>query len=62
METTKSSHMASFLTCPALMVLGPEKNVKIRLNYFSTLLTGNDRDCTTNCVGMFRVPNVVIWT
>jgi len=37
------------------------KVVKTRSNYFSTILTGNDRNCTTKCVIMFGVPNVVIW-
>ena len=38
-----------------------QKVIKTRPNYFSTVLTGNDRNCTTNCVCMLRVPNVVIW-
>jgi len=38
----------------------PGKVVKIRPKLFSTVLTGNDKNNTTNCVGMFRVHNRVI--
>jgi len=43
------------------VVQRPGKVVKIRPNYFSTVLPGIDRNRATNYVGMFRVPNVVIW-
>ena len=52
---------APFLTFPAPVLLRPKKVVTIRPNYFSTVLRGNNRNYTTNCVAMFQVPNVVIW-
>jgi len=45
----------------ALVVPVPGKVVKIRPKHFSTVLTGNDKNNTTNYVGMFRVQNRVIW-
>jgi len=39
---------------------GARKVGKSRPNYFLTVPTGNDRNCTTNCVGMFGVPNIII--
>jgi len=36
------------------------KVVKTRPNYFSTVLTGNYTICTTNCVGLFGLRNIVI--
>jgi len=37
------------------------KVFKTRPNYFSTVLTRNDRNFTTKCVVMFGVPNGIIW-
>ena len=53
---------ALFLTLPTPMVPRPGKVVKIRPKHFSTVLTGNDKNCITYCVSLFRVPNIVIWT
>jgi len=39
---------------------GGSKNRENWTEYFSTVLTGNYRKCTTNCVGLFGLPNVVI--
>jgi len=52
---------ARFSTFPAPLVLRPEIVVKTWQNYFSIVLTGNDRNCTTNCVDKFRVRNIVIY-
>jgi len=38
-----------FLTLPTPLVMRPEKVVKIQPKHFSTVLTGNDKNCTTNC-------------
>jgi len=46
---------AQFSTLPAAVVPGLGKVVKIRLKQFSTVLTENDMNITTNYVGMFRV-------
>ena len=48
-----------FLTLPTPLVMRPEKVVKIQPKHFSTVLTGNDKNCTTNYVSMFRVPNIL---
>jgi len=56
----KSSHLALFSTFLASAVLEPEKVVKIRPNYLSIVLTGNERNCATNCIGMFQAPNILI--
>jgi len=55
------SYGLDFQLSPLRWYRAPENVVKIRPNYFSTVLTGNDRNWTRNHVGMFRVPNVVIW-
>jgi len=46
---------AQFSTLQAVVVPGPGKVVKTRLKQFSTVLTENDMNITTNYVGMFRV-------
>ena len=51
---------AQFSTLPYLVGLGPEKVVKIRTNQFSATLTANDKNCTLNCMSMFRLQNRVI--
>jgi len=45
---------------PAMVVAGPEKVVKIQLKHCTTVLTGNDKNCTPVSVGMFRAQNRVI--
>jgi len=45
---------------PVPVVSGPGKVIKIRLKHFSAVLTGNNKNCTPNIVGMFRVQNGVI--
>jgi len=57
---TKSYGHCFQLSTPMLPWL--RKVVKIRPKHFSIVLTENDKKCTRNCVSMFRVPNVVIWT
>jgi len=52
---------AWFSTMAALVVLGPDKVVKNRSKHFSAILTTNDKNCTPNIVGMFKVQNQVIW-
>jgi len=42
------------------VVLGPVKVVKIRSKYVSVVLARNDKTCTPNNMGMFRVPNQII--
>jgi len=60
----KQSHLgpifnfASFR--PVSMVSRSGKVMKIRLKYFSAILTREDKNCTTNNVGMFRMQNQVI--
>jgi len=41
-------------------VPGLGKVVKIRSKHFSTILTKNNNNCTTNYIGMFRVQNWVV--
>jgi len=45
-------HRARFSNLPTPVVLAPGKVSKIQLKHFSTVLTGNDKNWTTNCVGM----------
>jgi len=51
---------ARFSTLTAPVVFGPENVVKIKLKQFLAVLKGNDKNCTLNCVGIFRVQNQVI--
>jgi len=51
---------ARFSTSPAAVVPAPRKVVKIWLKHFSTVLTENDMNITTNYVGMFLVANWAI--
>jgi len=44
-----------FSICCAIMVYGPVKVVKIQLKYYSAVLMGNGKNCTSNIVGMFWV-------
>jgi len=53
---------AWFSTSPAPVVCGPEKVIKSRPKHFSSILTGNDKNCTPNSVTVFRVQNRVIRT
>jgi len=53
---------ARILTLPTLMVPRHGKVVKIRPKHFSTVLMGNDKNCTPNCVSMLPVLNVIMWT
>jgi len=46
---------ARFSTLPAAVVPGPGKVFHIRPKHFSTVLTENVVNITTNYVGMFRV-------
>jgi len=41
-------------------VSGPGKVIKIWLKHFSAVLTGVDKNCTPNTVGMFQMQNGVI--
>jgi len=56
------SNGSGFQLCLLWWYRGPGKVIKIQPKHLLTVLTGNDKSCTTNCVSMFRVPNVVIWT
>ena len=45
---------------PVPVVTRPEKVIKIRPQHSSDVLTGNNKNCTPNIRGMFRVQNGVI--
>jgi len=49
-----------FSNFAAIVVPEPGKVVEIWPKHFSTILTGNDKNCTANHVGIFQVPNQVI--
>ena len=49
-----------FLTFPPLVVFGLEKVAKSWSKLFSVVLMGNDKNCTVNCVDIFRVQNQVM--
>jgi len=57
---SKQSHPRSIFNFAYYGGARAQKVVKIRPKHFSTVLMGSDRNCTTNCMCMFRVPNVVI--
>jgi len=56
----KASHpfpIFNFNYCGGVL---PGKVVKTKLKQFSTVLKGNDKNCTLNRVGIFQVQNQVI--
>jgi len=56
----KASHPGPLFNFNYCGGVPPGKVVKIQLKRFSTVLTGNDKNCTLNRVGMFRVQNQLI--
>jgi len=51
---------ARFSALPTPVVPGPGKVVEIRPKHFFVVILGNDKNCTTINVGMFRALNRVI--